>query len=141
MSANWRTGPRPPESQLQRIAEIELAVTRVSLQIRHAMLVKTPSDLTTTLADIGSKRKHIDETFAAFEKSILTSAGKEAFARFAPLASEFWRTGVGNIHLIETGQKDEAFSMLVNATIPARNQLLAALDAENREQGNLLLKS
>ena len=39
--------------QLQRISELELNVTRVSLQLRHAILARNPAELEATLADIG----------------------------------------------------------------------------------------
>ena len=122
--------------QMQRIADIQLNVTNVSLQIGHAMLVKTPEDLKITLADIGERRKYIDETFAALEKNLFTPAGKDAFAKFPALAAEFWKVGTDNIKLIEANQKDDAFTALVGKTIPARNLLLAALDNEKKRQGD-----
>ncbi|MBP8019647.1 MAG: MCP four helix bundle domain-containing protein [Hylemonella sp.] len=125
--------------QLERIADVELNVTRVSLQLRHAMLVTTPADLASTLAYIGDKRKHIDETMAAFEAAITTPVGKEAFAKIAPLAKDFWAVAAPNVALIEAGKKDEAFKMLVDKTIPSRNLLLEALDTEKKRQNTVLL--
>ena len=75
--------------QLERMADVELNVTRVSLQLRHAMLVTTPADLASTLAYIGDKRKHIDETLSAFGEANFTPQGKEAFAKIEPLAKDF----------------------------------------------------
>jgi methyl-accepting chemotaxis protein len=124
--------------QLQRIGDIELNVTRSSLQIRHALLVKTPQDLATTLADIGARRKMIDESFASFERTLFTAAGREAFAKFPPLAAEFWQVAGANIRLIEAGKKDEAFDFLLAKTIPARNNLLSALDTEKERQATSL---
>ena len=124
--------------QLQRVADVELDVTRVSLQIGHAMLVKTPADLAATLSDIGDKRKHMDNTMQAFETGMLTPAGREAFAKLLPLTKDFWDAGAANIKLIEAGKKDEAFTMLVDKTIPTRNRLLAALDTEMKRQGGAL---
>src|SRR6218665_1586397 len=43
--------------QLQRMAALELNITRVSLQLRHAMLSRTPEEMTAAIADIGEKRK------------------------------------------------------------------------------------
>jgi methyl-accepting chemotaxis protein len=126
--------------QLMRIASIELDVTRVSLQIRHSILVRTPADLATTLADIGDKRKHIDETLERFEKAIFTPAGREVFAKISPLVKGFWEVGGENIKLIQEGKKDEAFDFLVAKTIPARNQLLVLLDAEKKRQSEALEK-
>lgn len=129
------TGRAP---QLQRIGEIELNVTRASLQIRHALLVKTPQDLAATLADIGNRRKAIDESFADFERALFTAAGRQAFAQFAPLAADFWQVADANVQLIEAGKKDEAFDFLLAKTIPSRNNLLEALDKEKgRQSGSL----
>lgn len=61
--------------QLQLIASTELSVTRISLQIRHAILVKTPEDLKATLADIASKIKLIEENDAAFVKLLPNEPG------------------------------------------------------------------
>jgi len=124
--------------QLQRIADTELDVTRVSLQIRHALLVKTPQDQSATLADIGARRKHLEETLTAFAAALVTPADKAVMPKIAALVADFWTVGGANIKLIEAGQKDEAFEMLVSKTIPARNQLLAALDTEKKRQSELL---
>ena len=124
--------------QLMRIASVELNVSRVSLQIRHSILVKTPADLAATLADIGAKRKLIEDAMAAFEKSLFTPAGRQAFEKIKPLAATFWEFGGQNIQLIQEGKKDEAFEFLVTKTIPARNALHALLDAEKQRQNKLL---
>jgi methyl-accepting chemotaxis protein len=121
--------------QLTQIATVELNVTRVSLQIRHALLVRTPTDLAATLADIGEKRATIDATLKAFEAGIFTPAGREAFNKMTPLVERFWQLGAENIKLIQEGRKDEAFDFLVQKTIPARNDLLKVLDAEKIRQG------
>ncbi|MBK6387386.1 MAG: MCP four helix bundle domain-containing protein [Rhodoferax sp.] len=125
--------------QLERMADVELNVTRVSLQLRHAMLVTTPADLASTLAYIGDKRKHIDETLSAFGEANFTPQGKEAFAKIEPLAKDFWAVAAPNVALIEAGKKDEAFKMLVEKTIPARNLLLEALNTEKKRQNTVLL--
>ena len=75
--------------QLTRIADIELDVTRVSLQLRHAMLVSTATDLNATLAYIADKRKQVDATFRAFEAGLVTTQGKEAMAKIKPIAIDF----------------------------------------------------
>jgi methyl-accepting chemotaxis protein len=124
--------------QLQRIADIELSVTRVSLQIRHAILVRTPDDLRITLDDIAAKRKIIGDRAAGFERALSTPAERQGFAELLRLTNEFWPIAASNIQLIETGRKDEAFDALVDKTIPARNRLLAWLDAEKIRQGELL---
>ncbi len=113
--------------QLQRMAALELNVTRVSLQIRHGILSRTPEELSVTLADIGSKRKLIEQAISDYDKAITTVGGRERFERLKPLVDKFWQFGEPNIKLIQDGQKAEAFAFLVDKTIPARNELLAAI--------------
>ena len=124
--------------QLQRIADIELNVTRVSLQIRHAILVRTPDDLRQTLADIVAKRKIIEDRATAFGTALSTPQERQSFQDMERLVSEFWPIAVANIRLIEAGQKEQAFDELVGKTIPARNRLLTWLDAEKDRQSELL---
>ncbi len=124
--------------QLQRIASTELSVTRISLQLRHAILVKTPEDLRITLADIAAKRKIIEENDAQFLKELTTPATRQAFEEFTKLQGEFWQIAAANVQLIEAGRKDEAFDLLVQKTIPARNKLLEWLKAEKGRQSELL---
>lgn len=124
--------------QLTRIATVELNVTRVSLQIRHALLVRTPADQATTLADIGEKRKLIDEALHAFETAIITPIDRDTYAQMPPLMQRFWQLGTENIKLIQDGRKEDGFDFLVQKTIPARNELLKVLDAEKKRQEELL---
>ncbi|WP_396268036.1 methyl-accepting chemotaxis protein [Ideonella sp.] len=124
--------------QLQRVADIELNVTRVSLQIRHALLVRNDEDLKATLADIGAKRKLIDETIKSYGEALTSDIGKAEFARMQPVAQAFWEVGGANIEQITAGQKDAAFDMLVAKTIPARNKLLEALASEKKRQSEWL---
>ncbi len=112
--------------QLQRMAALELDVTRVSLQVRHAMLSRTPDELAATLADIGSKRKRLEDTLKAYDAD-LNAEERTRFAKVPALVARFWEVGGANIRLIEEGRKAEAFAYLVDKTIPARNDLLAEL--------------
>jgi methyl-accepting chemotaxis protein len=113
--------------QLTHMAQLELNVTRVSLQLRHAMLARSPEELAATLADVGLKRKKISDILAAYEKGLFTQAGRDRFASLPPVVANFWRVGEENIALIQAGKKDEAFAFLNDKTIPARNQLLEQL--------------
>ena len=124
--------------QLQRIADTELSVTRISLQIRHAILVRSATDLKTTLDDIAAKRKLIEAHAEAYAKHVLTPEGAASFAAFTKLANEFWPIEEANVQLIQAGRKDEAFDWLVEKTIPARNRMLEWLDAEKKRQYALL---
>jgi methyl-accepting chemotaxis protein len=120
--------------QLMRIAEVELNITRVSLQIRHAILVRSGADLQATLADIGDKRRQIETALKTFEGAIIDPAERDVYDRITPLMAEFWSVGGENIALIESGNKDGAFDMLVSTTIPVRNKLLEVLAEEKRYQ-------
>ena len=113
--------------QLQRMSALELNVTRVSLQLRHGILARTPQELRATLDDIGEKRKLIAQLAADYEKNLFTVQGRERYAALPPLMAKFWEVGEANLRLIEQGQKAEAFAFLVDKTIPARNALLAQL--------------
>jgi len=143
MSAKADIAGRNRTLQLQRIAQTELNVTRVSLQLRHTMLsAKNPQAVSETLADIESKRKILEETFAAYEKDILTPAGRDFFSNATKLKAQFWEAGEANIKAIQagiqSGSQDEAFAFLVEKTIPKRNDLLKLLDTEKKRQGELL---
>ena len=124
--------------QLQRIADLELNVTRVSLQLRHAVLSRTPEELAATLADISDKRAHLQKTLDDFGKGMMFEEGKQAFAPLPGLMQSFWADGEANLKLIQEGRKDEAFAYLVDKTIPARNRLLTPLAAEKKRQGEQL---
>ncbi len=126
--------------QLLLMAELELNVTRVSLQLRHAMLSRTPEELAATLADVGAKRKQIEEALSTYEKGLFTQAGRDRFATLPPAMAHFWRVGGENLALIQAGKKDEAFAFLVEKTIPARNQLLEQLTQTGKYQTESLDK-
>ena len=114
--------------QLSTMAEMELNVTQVSLQIRHAILARNPQELQETLAYITNKRQHMDGLFSNYEKRLFSEEGESHFATLPPLLAAFWKEGEANIALIQEGKKEEAFAYLVDVTIPARNQLLKAFN-------------
>jgi methyl-accepting chemotaxis protein len=126
--------------QLIGIASLELNVTRVSLQVRHAMLSRTPEELAATIADIVAKRKIIEDTLRTYENGLYTQAGRERFASLPPVVANFWRVGEENLKLIQEGKKEEAFGFLVDKTIPARNQLLEQLSKTVDYQKDSLAK-
>ena len=124
--------------QLQNIAELELNVTRTSLQVRHAILSRNPQELNTTLADIGEKKRLLYERLKELGAGMIDDAGRQAYAPLPALMDEFWRHGEANVKLIQEGRKDEAFAYLVDHTIPARNNLLVPLANEKKRQGERL---
>jgi methyl-accepting chemotaxis protein len=126
--------------RLQRMASLELDVTRTSLQLRHAMLARTPEELQAALAEIGARRKAIDETQAAYEKGLFTVAGRERFKTLPPAMAAFWQVADANVKLIQEGKKAEAFAFLVEKVMPARNVLLGILDDTVKFQSEMLGK-
>ena len=138
VGVNARQAGAERVEQLQRMAHLELQVTRVSLQLRHGMLARTPQELADTLADIQKKRQDIDATLADYEKHLFSEGGKQRYAALVPKVAQFWKVGVDNLKLIEAGQKEQAFAFLVEHTIPARNELLTAMDdSVNFQRGAL----
>jgi methyl-accepting chemotaxis protein len=135
-SANSVATRRVP--QLQRIASIELNMTRVSLQLRHALLGRTPEEQNAALADIGDKRTLISKAFAEYEKDLTDEAERERFARLPPLLAAFWHVGDTNIQMIKDGRITDGFGFLVDKTIPARDALVAVLEDTVQYQGKSL---
>jgi len=124
--------------QLGRIAAIELNITRVSLQVRHAMLARTPEELAVTLADIGDKRRALDQLMADYDRAITTQKGREYYNRLVPAIANFWVVGGDNIKLVQDGRKAEAFEFLVEKTIPARNDVLEQASTMVKYQNDML---
>ena len=118
--------------QMQRVASIELDITRTSLQLRHAMLARGPEELAATLADVGKLRQRIATQLADYEKGSSTDAARQRFAPLPGLLARFWEAGEANLALIQQGDKDGAFAFLVEKTLPVRNQLLSQLEEGNR---------
>jgi methyl-accepting chemotaxis protein len=115
-------GERVP--QLQRAAAIELDVTRVSLQVRHAILSRSPQELAATLTEIGQLRQRIDRTLAEFDQAVHSDADRQRSAAIATALGRFWEVGGRNIALVQQEAHAEAFVFLVDHTIGARNAVL-----------------
>ncbi len=126
--------------QIQRIAELELNVTRASLQLRHAILARTPEEKATALADVMKKKEVLESTLADFGRGMIDEDGRRAFAPLPALMQSFWAIGADNVKLIQGDKKDEAFAFLVDKTIPARNALLTPLGLEKKRQADNLVK-
>jgi methyl-accepting chemotaxis protein len=124
--------------QLLTIAELELNVTRVSLQLRHAILSRNAAELDATLADVADKKKLLLARLDELGRHMVDEEGQRAFAPLPGLMTDFWALGEDNVKLITAGRKEEAFAFLVDKTIPARNRLLAPLAAEKKRQGDRL---
>ncbi|OYT87491.1 MAG: methyl-accepting chemotaxis protein [Burkholderiales bacterium PBB6] len=120
--------------QLNDIAQVELNITRVSLQLRHAILARTPEERRLALDDIGAKRALIEDAIKDYAARLDTAEGRQRFEALPVLVRQFWEAGEANLALIQADRKDEAFAYLVDKTIPARNKLLEVLDDTVRYQ-------
>lgn len=115
--------------QLKGAAAIELDIVRSSLQLRHAMLARTPQERDASLQDIAQRRELIQAALKDYEQRLFSAKGKEIFKPIPGLVAAFWAEGETNIRLIQQGERERAFEFLVSNTIPARNALLRALEA------------
>ena len=107
--------------QMQRIADIELNVTRASLQLRHAMLSRTPEERAATMADVTEKRKQIGLMMAEYEKATYSDEGRARLAAIVPLMDKFWQVADANVDFIQKGQMSEAFAFLVDKCVFRRS--------------------
>ena len=114
--------------QLSEAAAMELNITRMSLQLRHAILARTPDERAAALADIAAKRKLVEASAADYKARLFTERGKAMYAKLPPLLEQMWQKAEANVNLIQADRKEEAFAFLVDNTIPARNQVLSVLD-------------
>ncbi len=124
--------------QISTVADIELNVTRVSLQLRHAMLARTPEERQAAIDDVGAKRKAIDQSLEAYQARLLSDDSKQRFEPVHGLVRTFWQHGTGTLDLIKQDRREEAFAHLVSHTIPARNTLLQVLGETVRFQHQAL---
>lgn len=113
--------------QLAQAAAMELNITRISLQLRHAILARNPAELEEALADIGKKRALIEKAAASYESLIFTERGRQLFSKLPIVLEKFWHVGSENMQMIREGHKEGAFVFLVEHTIPVRNEVLAVL--------------
>ena len=124
--------------QLHRIADIELNVTRLSLQLRHAMLSRTPNELDATLQDITGLRDRVQTLVKAYEGGLFTVEGRARYEALPPVLAKFWEHAERNLELIRAKRQNEAFAYLVDQTIPARKALLDVLEETRRFQHHAL---
>ena len=100
---------------------MELNVTRVSLQLRHAILARNAQELEATLADIADKRKTIAGAMEGLGQGMFDDEGRQAFVPLQRLGERVLEGGRKTAP--HPGrQKDEAFAFLVDRTIPCAQQ-------------------
>ena len=125
--------------QLLRMAEMELTLTRISLQARHAILARTPAELQATQADIGQLAQRLDDLADTFESSLSTERGRDLFNEVKARKTRFWEEAGRVVGHVEAGRRDQAFAHLVEKVIPARDAWLQAIAAQREFQQKLLV--
>jgi methyl-accepting chemotaxis protein len=124
--------------QLKRASDTQRDLTRLSLQLRHALLVKTAEEQASALRDVADTRRRIETGISEFEAAVFSSAGKAASQALRDKDKAFWPIGEQTVGLITAGKKDEAFQMLSSRLIPAQSEMLAVLEDEVARQNAAL---
>jgi len=124
--------------QLKRVSDTQRDLTRLSLQLRHALLVKTPEEQAAALKDVADTRRRIEAGLSEFESAVFSPAGKVASQALREKDKAFWPIGEQTVGLISAGKKDEAFQMLASRLIPAQSEMLAVLEDEVARQNAAL---
>jgi methyl-accepting chemotaxis protein len=124
--------------QLDRMAKLELNITRASLQVRHAMLSPTAEARAAALEDIGKLKATTEGLLADFEKNLSTEGDRKRFDGLKTALTQFWAVGAENIAKINAADAAATFAFLVERMIPASNALLAQIsDTVKYEQDTL----
>jgi methyl-accepting chemotaxis protein len=118
--------------QIDRISQVQILMFRISLEARHAMLVKTPEERAETMNRIGEFRKDMMAKLEAFESEITTVEGRERFKKIRDADVAFWRLAGEVAGKIQAGEIDAAFEQLKKDLVPARDIMVKAI-AEQRE--------
>ncbi len=135
-----RNGVELRAPQLLRISEMELTLTRISLQARHAILSRTPKELEDTLAEVGKLSKRLDALAVEFDAAIRTERGRALFAEVKSRKALFWQQATVVVEHVNAGRREEAFAHLVEHVVPARDAWLQAI-AQQRDWQSQLLSS
>jgi hypothetical protein len=107
--------------QLLRMSEMELTLTRISLQARHAILSRTPQELDATLAEVGALAKRLDTLFEEFGANVSTPSGTTLFAEVKGRKAHFWEQAGQVVEHVKADRRPEAFAHLVEHVVPARD--------------------
>jgi methyl-accepting chemotaxis protein len=121
-------------TQLNLVSDAQRDLTRLSMQLRHALLVKTPEEQAAALKDVAETRRRIEAGLGAFEAGAFTPVGKAAAQAARDKDKAIWPVGEQTVALIRAGKNDDAFQMLSGRLIPVQAELLALLDDEVRRQ-------
>ena len=122
------------QPQVVRMTQMELALTRISLYGRHAILSRNPAELEATLTEIGHLDQTIDSLMADFENAITSEKGHTLFKDVKDLKGDFWREAAVVVKLVQADQRPQAFAHLADVLVPARNKWLKAMAVQREYQ-------
>ncbi len=125
--------------QVTRISDAQMAMFRLSLESRHAMLSKTPEELEQTLQRIGTLRKQMLDNLDTFEDNLTTEMGRERFRKIREADATFWRLGGEVLGKVKSGEIDAAFAQLKGELVPARDTMVAAIAEQRLWQERLII--
>ncbi|WP_171816041.1 methyl-accepting chemotaxis protein [Serpentinimonas barnesii] len=118
--------------QVQRIADAQVLMFRISLEARQAMLVSDTAAKQQSLERIGAFRQQKLELLQQFEAAIDTERGREIFAQIRAADADFWRLAQQVAGKIQAGDSAGAFALLQSDLVPARDRVLQGM-AEQRQ--------
>lgn len=125
--------------QLLRMSEMELTLTRVSLEARHAILSRNSAELQESLNRIDKYAKRLDELSSEFESAISTERGRALFADVKNKRQVFWQEAGKIVEHVLAERRAEAFAHLVDKVVPARDVWLKAMTTQREYQNETLL--
>ncbi len=120
--------------QMLLASEIELNITRASLQLRHCMLARSPAELDEALAALGQRVAELDQSMKSYGAGVQSDVSQRHFDQATAKATRFKELAGAAAAQIKAGQKEAAFADLVDKIIPARNDLLSTLTQIRLEQ-------
>jgi methyl-accepting chemotaxis protein len=124
--------------QVSAVKDMELSVIRMSLQLRHAMLVQTAEAQADAFKEAMSKKAVLDQRLEKYAANVRSSRGKALANQLKNDVAAFESVAGENVTLIQAGKKTEAFEHLVQSVVPARNQLLKSVNEAIEYQEELL---
>jgi methyl-accepting chemotaxis protein len=127
--------------QMLRMGEVRTLVFRVSMQGRHAMLVRTDAELQQTLASVQAMAGEIDRLLGEVDAALTTDEGRQRFAGVRAAQRAFWPVAERTVALVQAGQREAAFDLLKDELVPARDRWMDAIQTQMAWQQDLLARS
>jgi methyl-accepting chemotaxis protein len=120
--------------QVLRVSEVELNISRASLELRQALLARNAQERASALQRSAEHAGIAQHKLHELGAGMTTDAGRTAYAPMPALMADFKSLAADTVKMIEADQKDAGFAFLADKLVPARNRLLAPLEAEKKRQ-------